>query len=69
LEIKGQGMTIVEAVTQQFNEEIGDQEENPISGRERYQLRMKFGLSAVRLIPSERYLIQKDSRFKTVGSL
>ena len=55
-------MTVLEAVNKQFEEEIGDQEEHPISGKEKYQLRMKYGLSAVRLTSSGRYLINKEEK-------
>ena len=53
---------IVDAVTQQFNEEIGDQEEKQTPGKEKYQLRMKYGLSATALTSSEKYLIQREEK-------
>jgi hypothetical protein len=55
-------MELLQAVTRQFDEEIGDQEERPTPPKEKYMLRMKYGLSATQLTASEKYLIQKEEK-------
>ena len=52
-------MDLIEEVNQQFNEEV---EEDGVSSKENHALRMKYGLSNVSLIPSEKYLILKEER-------
>jgi hypothetical protein len=54
-------MELIESVTAQFNEEAGDLIEHPIPAKEKHMLRMKYGLSASQLTPSERYLIKNES--------
>ena len=49
-------MELLDAVMKQFNEEVG--EEN-LTSKELMALRMKYGLSAPQLTPSEKYLAQK----------
>jgi hypothetical protein len=50
-------MDATEAIISQFNEEVG---EEGVSSKENMMLRMKYGLSAVQLTPSEKYLIIKE---------
>lgn len=50
-------MELVEAVNQQFNQEVG---EEGVTSKENMMLRMKYGLSAAILTPSEKYLIKKE---------
>lgn len=52
-------MELIDVVIKQFNEEVG---EEGVTSKENTILRMKYGLSAVQLIPSEKYLIQKEER-------
>jgi hypothetical protein len=52
-------MEVIDALMQQFTEEIGDAE---VSSRENQALRMKYGLSNITLVPSEKYLILKEER-------
>jgi hypothetical protein len=49
--------TLIEAVQEQFNAEVG---EDGVSSKENNMLRMKYGLNAAILTPSETYLIHKS---------
>ena len=58
-------MTIKDAVEKQFAEEVALDAEgfpNVLTKDENRILRMKYGLSAVMLTPSEKYLINKEER-------
>jgi hypothetical protein len=53
-------MELIDAVTQQMNEELGDQEENPTPVKEKFQLRQKYGLSAPQFTSSEKYMMRNE---------